>query len=154
MANWIRIFGTTGQAPRVSALVEHLDGLGIEVTWEVMGDDKEWEQVSLQTATMPAPLMIERMPTDDSEIRDEVDPLIQWLETVDDVLDVDEIERALGGTRQLFIIGMPVGGQGTTNVEHLSNKLSQFLARQTQGIYQVAEAGFYDAEGRLLLEEN
>ena len=153
MSNWIRIFGTNATTLRVSALVEQLDEAGVEVTWEVMGDDQEWEQVSLQTPAMQAPVMLERMALDDPEIHEEVAPLLDGLERLDDVYDVDEIEQVLGGTRQLYILGMPAGLQGDSDVEQLSLCVSQLIAKLTKGIYQVDQAGFYDADGQILLEE-
>src|SRR5206468_12488918 len=109
MPHWIRIFGTNDWTPRATQLVEQLDSLGFDVTTEVMGEEDEWEQVSLETAGMETPVMLERTPPDDPEIDEEVDPLLEWLESVDDVFDVEEIERVLRHTMQLFILGMPIG---------------------------------------------
>jgi hypothetical protein len=154
MANWIRIFGTNNWRPRASALVEHLLRAGFRIDSDVLGDDDDWEQVTLEDPGTEAPVMLERMPPDSAEVCDEVEPLLEALERMDDVVDVDQIEDVLRQTRQLFIVGIPSGLHSDETVERLSTTLSQFLAQQTKGIYQVDGEGFYDAKGMLLLEEH
>ena len=58
MPHWIRIFGTNDWTPRATQLVEQLDSLGFDVTTEVMGEEDEWEQVSLETAGMETPVIV------------------------------------------------------------------------------------------------
>ena len=67
---------------------------------------------------------------------------------------VDEIERVLRRTRQLFILGLPADAQNSRAADRLSAAVSRFLAELTEGICEIDQDGFYDAKGnRLLMEE-
>lgn len=145
---WYRVFGTSDSEPSPAAVLEHLHRLQAGATGKVSGDEQGWFRAELLYESGAAPLELERYLVTEEGIRSELNTWAAWLETVDSPQQ-ERLMRHMIGTKQVFTLS----GAPDEDVEDLCLGICRFLARTTEGIYQVDGRGFFDAEGRLLVPE-
>jgi hypothetical protein len=56
-------------------------------------------------------------------------------------------------TKQLFTIRRPFDASNEVLVDNICGGLARAFARTTEGVYQIDDQGFFDADGVLLLQE-
>ena len=56
-------------------------------------------------------------------------------------------------TQQLFALRRPLDHSDESMLETLSTTVAQFLAQQTDGVYQIDGEGWFNDEGEVLLPE-
>jgi hypothetical protein len=149
MGQWFRIFGTTDAQPEPAALLEHLHSIGIEATGQFRGDDQGWFQVDLICGADVAPLHLERFLALEEGIRDILNTWASWIETAEESPSQGRLMQHVIGSSQLFVMERPADHADET----LCVGLCRFLAKQTAGVYQVDDQGFFSPEGTLLLQE-
>lgn len=148
MTEWFRVFGTNTTQPEPAALLEHLRGLGAEVEGHFRGDDQGWFRADLVLDPEDEPLRLERYLATEDGIRIELNTWAAWLEEAD---QYDLMVRMIQ-TTQLFTLHAP-GDDGEGDVEQLCVTVCRFLARSTDGVYQVDHQGFFAADGTVLVRE-
>jgi hypothetical protein len=142
---WYRVFGTSDTEPSPAGLLEHL---GEGVTGNFRGDDAGWFRAELSIEPGARPLELERFLVSEEDLRGELNTWAAWVEGTGDGPVQIRLMQHLIGTRQLFTI-RPVNERATEPCE----ALCRFLARHTNGVYQVDGQGFFEPDGQLLLEE-
>ena len=155
MAYWIRVFGTKRTCPQASELLATCLRHGFEIESEVLGEDDDWEQVTLRLPGAGEGVMVERVgggPEGDAEVREEVRPVIATFEGREGER-VASVLRTIRNTKQLFIIGVPLVTPQRSPLRQLAQSLASFLAAETGGIYQVPDRGFYSADNELLVPD-
>lgn len=143
---WFRVFGTNDAQPSPAAVLEFLHGQGGEVSGRFHGDDLGWFRADLLLAGIAVSL--ERYLTAEDDIRDDLNTWAAWLESVPANSHQGRLMQHMIGTKQLFTVQVP-DGVDPTAIEDLC----RFLARQTDGVYQVDGRGFFAADGSLLVPE-
>jgi len=163
--DWFRVFGTKEAQPEPAALLEFIRGLelGYDVIGKFTADDDGWFRAELEitSTAIPAsksayaaiPLILERYLAKEEGIRAELNTWAAWLETFEQQPNHGWLMQHVISTRQLFTFLGPTNEDGVLPMEDLCLGLCQFLARETAGVYQVDNHGFYSPDGTLLLEE-
>lgn len=148
-----RVFGTNDTTPSPAGLLEHLHGNGLEVRGDFRGDDLGWTSVTLTLPGGGSPVPVERFLTVEDDLRHELNSWVGWLETCDYSPNAEQLIDIVTGTSQLYTLRRPVDHPNDAALDLLCTTLCEWLARQTEGIYQVDNRGFLDAQGTMLLEE-
>ena len=141
---WYRVFGTTDTAINPEALLSHIGERGWAATGSFRGDDAGWFEAAIIGAG-ETPLIVQRFLASEEGIRAELNAWAAHLETCADSPNVGRLMEHAIRTRQLFTIHG--GGAG------VCLGLVRFLAKTTEGVYQIDEQGFFDPDGVLLLQE-
>jgi hypothetical protein len=151
MGLWLRVFGKSPTAPVAEELRRCLTGVApVTVTFE--GDERGWLRAEVRFGEA-APLLLERFFSDEEGIRAELNNWAAYLETCDyEPNHVPLMERMIQ-TRQLFTLRRPIDHADEVLVDRLCLALCRFLAAATDGVYQADDAGFFTADGTLLLRE-
>ena len=167
MKVWFRVFAATDAQVEPGALLEQGSKLGKEITGKFRGDDQGWFEAQLAFAAAEFAfalffelgaepfvpfLEIDHFLHDEDGIRQELNTWAAWLETKEEHPEHARLMQQIIGTRQLFI-GRSASAAGSGAVMRVCWKLQQYLARETQGIYQVDGRGFFAADGTLLIPE-
>jgi hypothetical protein len=152
---WFRVFGTNDTAVEPAAVLEHGSQLRKKITGKFRGDDKGWFEAHL--AFEPAEpftpfLQIDRFLADEDGIRHELNTWAAWLETKEEHPQHARLMQQIISTRQLFVAHADTES-GDGGMMRVCWSLQKYLARETDGIYQVEGRGFYSADGTLLIPE-
>ena len=150
---WFRVFGTNDVQPEPAALLEHLKGIGVTVPGHFGGDEHGWFRVDFVYAADTTPLRLERYLVSEDEIRDDLNAWAAWLESQDEDPNVPRLMQHMVGTKQVFTLRCSREAADEETVAKLCVGVCQFLAKQTEGVYQVDTRGFFAADGRVLLRE-
>jgi hypothetical protein len=151
MGLWYRVFGRSDVAVKPDELLAYLNAQGTPVTGRFAGEDG-WLSAEIVFADK-VPLYLERFPSTEEGIRAELNNWAAYLETCDDnPIHVPLMEQVIQ-TLQLFTLCRPMDSAGEVLVERLCVAACHYLARATDGVYQVDDQGFFAADGTLLLRE-
>jgi hypothetical protein len=153
MGLWYRVFGTNDAQPVPAALLEHLRSLGIDVTGNFRGDDQGWFGAELGFATDATPVHLERFLSTEEGIRNDLNSWAAWLETADYSPNHRRLMGHVISTTQLFTLRRPIDHPNEILVDRVCVGVCQYLARETAGVYQVDDQGFFAPDGALLLQE-
>ena len=148
-----RIFGRTLTEVSPSALAEHLLAAGLTVTPHFRGDDLGWTGGTLTLPGPGSPMQLERFLTTEDELRADLNNYAAELETMDYNPNHVMLMQHVIQTQQLFALRRPLDHSDESVLETLNTTVAQFLARQTDGVYQIDGDGWFNAEGELLLPE-
>lgn len=152
MSEWYRVFGRNEVQPEPAALLEQLHAEGLMVRPVFRGDDLGWFSATLTLEGGSGVVELERFLTREEGIRGELNAWAAWLETVAHDPNAAVLMERVIQTKQLFTIR----GAETTDVVRVEAgcaAVGRFLARVTDGVYQVDGQGFFSAEATLLLRE-
>lgn len=144
---WFRVFGLNDNQPDPAAVLELLHGLGGEVSGHFHGDDLGWFRAELLLGGTP--LSLERYLTAEDDLRNDLNTWAAWLESVPANPHQGQLMQHMIGTKQLFTLQVP----SDANCQDRVTNLCRFLARQTDGVYQVDQQGFFAVDGNLLVPE-
>jgi hypothetical protein len=136
--------------PQPVDLQHFLHGQGIGGPLAVTGDDLGWLSIEFQVAE--GTIRIERFLTEEDELRDELDTWAGWIESQPATVTTTELMQRIISTRQVFTIRSVPAVEGET--QDNSEMVARWLARASQGVYQVDGRGFLGPSGELLLGEN
>jgi len=146
MGLWYRVFGRGDVAVKPDDLLAYLRAQGAILTSRFDGDD-DWLSAEFVLADT-TPLELERFAPMEEGIRAELNSWAAYLETRDDNPNHVPLMERMIQTRQLFTLHRPLDHEDQVCVG-----LCQYLARVTDGVYQVDDQGFFAADGTLLLRE-
>jgi hypothetical protein len=149
---WYRVFGTNDVQPNPETVLAHLKGLGCAVTADFHGDETGWFQAEIVFAAT-TPVHVERFLSSEEGIRAELNTWAAYLETCDYSPNFSRLMEHMISTQQLFTIRRPFDAANEVTVETICLGLARHLARTTEGVYQIDQQGFFDANGLLLLPE-
>jgi hypothetical protein len=157
MSQWFRIFAARDAAVEPAALLEHLHAQGLEVSGHFRGDDLGWFRAELVFAEDAPPVQLDRYLVKEEEIRGELNSWAAWLEEQEDNPHHARLMEQVIAAVQLFTLHQPIEEaddlEDAAFVERLCTACCRFLARETDGIYQVDRRGFFTADGTLLVPE-
>jgi hypothetical protein len=150
---WYRVFGANDLQPEPADLLQHLADGGATVPGHFGGDEHGWFRADFPYAEGVPPLHVERYLAKEDAIRDELNAWAAWLETVEDDPVAARLMVHMVTTQQLFTLRCPRDAHDEGPVRELCCKICQFLARKTQGVYQVDRLGFFAPDGKRILDE-
>lgn len=150
MPLWYRVFGASDVQPEPEALLQQLRGVGGHVTGQFRGDEQGWFHAELHIADDKGLIELNRYLATEEGIRHELNSWAAWLESVGEGPTHQQLMRHMVATAQLFVLQAPTD---FPLLDRLSLCLCQFLARGTDGVYQVDGLGVYSSEGVLLVPE-
>jgi hypothetical protein len=142
-SQWYRIFGSNEVEPRPAALLEYLRSMGRDVEGHFQGDDQGWFRAQLLLGNTNT--FIERYLVSEEGIRAELNTWAAWVETTGDGAEQRLLMQRVICTQQLILLRDPPRAY--------ADCLTGFLARLTDGVYQIDGCGFYSADGTLLVSE-
>ncbi len=149
MSRWYRVFGTGEAAPEPAALLEHLR-LRTPARGDFRGDEQGWFRAEFRRDGDGIPLVLDRYLTTEDGIRDQLNTWAAWIETAEDNPNHGPLMGHMIGTKQLFTLERPDGPEWP---DDWCVGLCQYLARETDGVYQADGVGFANADGAVLLRE-
>jgi hypothetical protein len=145
---WYRVFGRSEEVPGPQALLEHLAGLGVAVRGRFLGEGAEWDQATLELDG--GQVDIDRYPADDEGIRAELNGWAAYLETCEDSPHAAGLMERVVQARHLFTVRRSMKH---ADEERVCVGVCRFLAEMTDGLWQADGAGFFEANGRLVVAE-
>lgn len=148
MNPWYRIFSRSSDVPSPEALLDFLAARRAPVSGDFAVEDSDWYRADLVVESES--LQLERYLAGEAGIRAELNSWAAWLETHEHTPDRVRLMERTVQTVQLFTLR---GDGESTRTETLCVELCRFLAATTDGVYQIDERGFFDAEGVLLVSE-
>jgi hypothetical protein len=159
METWYRVFAHNDFPVDSPALLEWFRARQSDATGHFRGDELGWFEARLQIPGFDTPLLVERFLTKEDVIRGELNTWAAWLESTGESPEHQCLMQLVISTKQLFTIHQAVEDEEDDledihNVQTLCVNLCQFLARSTDGVYQVDGQGFFAADGRLLVSEH
>jgi hypothetical protein len=153
MTRWLRVFGTSVRAPEPAELLEFLRGFAKEASGDFHGDAQGWFQAEIAVGAERPHLYLERYLATEEGMRHELNAWAAWVETFEDHPAQGTLMQHLTSTAQVFTVRPPADEEEALSNEELWIGLCRFLARESAGVYQVDDEGFYSADGTLLLAE-
>ena len=148
-----RIFGRSADEVKPSELAEHLLAAGLPVEPHFRGDDLGWTGGLLTLPGGGTPVQLERYLTAEDDLRGDLNNFAAELETMDFNVNHTMLMRHVIQTQQLFALRRPLDHSNEAMLERVSVAVAQFLARRTDGVYQIDGEGWFAADGEILLPE-
>jgi hypothetical protein len=149
---WYRVFGTNETQVAPEPILADLRGHGWNVKADFRGEGAAWFQATLSFADT-TPIHVERFLSSEEGIRAELNNWAAYLETCDYNPNHARLMEDMIRTKQLFTIRRPIDAANEVTVEGVCLGLARYLAQITEGIYQIDQQGFFNANGLLLLQE-
>ncbi len=151
MSRWYRVFAATASEPAPAALLEQLQSLGLNASARFRGDDLGWFRAELLSEGAETPLHLERYLAGEEDIRAELNSWAAWLETQENNPHHGPLMERMISAAQVFTLHEE---EADADNETLGLAVCRFLARVTDGVYQVDGRGFFAADGNLLVPED
>lgn len=150
---WYRVFGKLESESSPAALTASLRAAGLAVEPHFKGDDLGWTSGELRLAGGGTPILLERYLASEDDIRDDLNAYAAELETCDySPNHLPLMEHAIQ-TKQLIVLRSPLDTPNEVIAEQILLHACQFLATQTEGVYQIDGRGWFAANGELMLQE-
>jgi hypothetical protein len=149
---WYRVFGTNETQVAPNAILSEIQRQWPVVVGNFSGDEGCWVQATISIADT-TPIHVERFLSSEEGIRAELNTWAAYLETCDYSPNYARLMEDMIRTKQLFTIRRPIDAANEVMVEGVCLALACYLARTTEGIYQIDQQGFFSADGLLLLQE-
>ena len=155
---WYRVFGRNDFPVDSPALLEWLRAREPDATGRFRGDELGWFEALLELPSISPPLIVERFLTKEDDIRGELNTWAAWLESIGETAEHARLMQQVIATVQLFTLHQGLDddaeeSEESYHVQTLCLNLCQFLARSTDGIFQIDGRGFFAADGNLLVAE-
>lgn len=145
MATWTRVFGSNEREPEGGAVLQHLHERGHEFQARFHGDDQGWFRLVLHTED--GIVNVERYLATEADVRQELNTWAAWLETrADNPHHLQLMSRIIASPQVVTIEAAESGSD-------LARDLTQWLANLVEGVYQIDGAGFFAANGTMLVAE-
>jgi len=148
---WFRVFGTNEIEPDQHGLVDILQSRWTGHAANFQCDSQGWLTATLKAPDGSTLLQVNRYLAAEEGIRSELNSWAAWLESQQSraggVSPLRELMLHVISTKQLFTV------DAARDFDTELIQLSQYLARQTAGVYQVDGMGFFDHDGSCLFAE-
>lgn len=151
---WYRVFSLSREQVPPVQLVEHLHSKSLPVEPHFRGDDTGWTHVDLILPGGGSPVSLDRYLTDIDELRDELNSFAALLETMDYSPNNTRLMEHVIRTQQFLAFRKPLDHSNEALLDTLCEELVEYLAQQTDGVYQIDGLGWYAPHGERLLEEH
>ena len=149
---WYRVFARSEAEVAPAALLEHLQSRGVQVRGNFRGDDLGWTGAELLLGA-GTPVFLERYLAEADGIRADLNSWAAWLETADYSPNSGPLMERVIQTKQLFTLRKPIDAADEIALDLLCLEASQFLAASADGVYQIDDAGWFAADGTMLVQE-
>jgi hypothetical protein len=153
MTQWCRVFGQAEAEPDPDRLTREVARAAPEAVVAWQQSERGWCRAEVRVDPSRPPLVLERFWRDEEGIRGELQAWAAWLETCDYSPHHEPLMRHLIQTQQVFTLRRPVDWPNEALLDALCDVLSQALAQEADGVYQIDGRGFFAPDGALLLEE-
>ena len=150
---WFRVFSTSMMEPAPAALLEHLQSRGYTVRGQFRADEQGWFHAALTVDAEDEALELQRYLATEDGIRRELNTWAAWLETREASPHAGPLMQRMIATAQLFTLQCPDDAANEKWLDTFGVEVCRFLARATDGVYQIDGQGFFTAAGTLLLIE-
>jgi hypothetical protein len=150
---WLRVFCRSASVVSPTALVEHLHAAGRPVVPHFRGDDLGWTVGELHLSGTDTPVYLSRYLTAEDDLRADLNAYAAELETMDYSPAHRPLMERVIQTQQLVTVRKPVAAADEAAVEAVCELVVRRLAAAADGVYQVDGAGWFAADGTLLLAE-
>jgi hypothetical protein len=149
---WLRIFGRSPAIPSPATFVVHLHREDFKVTPAFKGDDLGWTEASLTFGT-GSPILLSRYLTVEDDLRDDLNAYAAELEGYTFQPAATGLMERVIQTQQLITLRKPVDHADEVTLDALCEQICQWLAGETDGIYQADGRGWFAADGTKLVQE-
>jgi hypothetical protein len=149
---WHRVFCRSAAEVLPAELLARVQAPGRTVEGRFKGDDLGWTAAEFDLGA-GTPVHAERYLTDTDDIRDDLNTWAAWLETMDFSPHHGPLMERVVQTKQMVTIRRPADHPNESAVEDVCRTLCRVLAEARDGVYQIDGAGWFAADGTLLLEE-
>jgi hypothetical protein len=149
---WYRVFGRSDVEPSPAALTAHLHAAGLVAEPHFRGDDLGWTEGELRLP-VGSPVLLGRYLAREDDLRDDLNAYAAELETMDYSPNSGPLMERVIQTKQLVTLRKPVDVADEVLLEKVLEEAVRFLARATDGVYQIDGQGWFAAGGELLVQE-
>lgn len=150
---WYRIFSRVDTPVSPAALVAHLHEQNLPVVPHFKGDDLGWTTGELHLPNGSTPIMLERYLTEEDDLRPQLNTFAAELETMDYSPNHVPLMQRVIETRQMVTFRRPLDHADEVTLDRLCLAICRYLASNSEGIYQIDQIGWHDADSTLLLQE-
>jgi hypothetical protein len=150
---WYRVFSLSDNAVSPAELVEHLHALALPAVPHFRGDDLGWTAGELVMPGDGTPVQLGRYLAKEDDLRDDLNAYAAELETMDFSPNSPKLMQHVVQTQQLVTLRRPLDHADEATLERLCLEAAQFLAANSDGVYQIDGQGWFAADGTLLLQE-
>jgi hypothetical protein len=154
MTTSYRVFSKSDQQPDPRPLGELANTFNTPVEGVFYGDDEGWTKLELKFAKRRSLVTIERYLAEEEELRQSFRTWAAWIESANEDPANDWLMEHMINTQQLFTIEAKAKTADQPFVKDVCTEMARYLARQTEGIYQIDDQGFFAADGKLLVRED
>jgi hypothetical protein len=149
---YYRIFGTNDSPVEPAGVLQHLQNQGYALTAKFRGDGEGWFRVELGYPDADARIDVERYLGSEEGMRAHLNTWAAWLEEA--CPDEPRWLQHIISTTQVLTIESFAHSVDEPLVHDVCQVLCRYFAHDTAGIYQVDGAGFFTADGTLIVPEN
>jgi hypothetical protein len=150
---WYRVFGRNDAQPDPAALLRALQGVAPDLTGHFAAGGRGWFAGEFAVASGQPLVLLRRFWRDEEGIRAELQTWAAWLETCAAQEHHGPLMQHMISTQQVFTLERLPDSGGAALPDDVCTAVCQFLARTTDGVYQVDGQGFFSAAGALLVRE-
>ena len=151
-AAWSRVFGSLDQNPDPARLERATTELVPQARVHLKGDDLGWYHAEIRWGD-GSPLIIETFGQADPSVRNKLNKWAAKIETWDNSPNVPMLMEKVALAKQVITLRRPIDHRDELGLDRLMSGLAQHLALETDGVYEIDEARFFDKNGGLLLEK-
>ncbi|MFN0197962.1 MAG: hypothetical protein ACKVT0_14550 [Planctomycetaceae bacterium] len=152
---WYIVYGKNDECPHPSQLHNSIRPAITNLIYNCKPNEINWtnSQFTLSTTSVPV-ITINRTTIGESQFEDEVEKSINAYATIQGEKYQEMIINHLRHTRQILHI-LPTGlSLGNAQLARVCEQVCGFLARETSGIIQVFQEGFFNPQGQSLMPHN
>jgi hypothetical protein len=133
--------------------VAHLHTIGIAAVPHFKGDDHGWTTGELHLPSGGTPILMARYLTVEDDLRNDLNAYAAELETMTHSPHATRLMEQVIQTQQLMTIRKPIDHADESQLDRACEALVVYLARQSDGFYQIDRRGWFSSTSELLVEE-
>lgn len=136
---WHRVFGANQAQVELDPFLQKWNAWSVDYH----RDDQGWYRAEIRLSETAPPLIVDRYLAKEEGIRAELNTWAAWLEI--HAPDPEPLMQRMIGASQIFAF--------QTSGDDFVRALCQFLAQETDGLWQVDGFGFFDGQSNLVIAE-
>ncbi len=149
---WYRVFCRGESRLPPAEILEFLHTHGIPATGNFRGDDLGWTGAEFSYG-VGSPVYVERFLAKEDSLRDDLNSWAAFLETCDYSPNHEMLMERVIQSKQMLTLRKPIDHADEISLDKLCLMICRHFAEQADGIYQVDDDGWYDANSGMLLKE-